>query len=74
MLAFPVAVLAMLEISLPWTLSRGIICGYWFQAALSTVVVLGCGQNFMPGCCGRARNLAANMDTLISLGTLTALI
>ena len=72
-LAFPVAVLAMLEISLPWTFA-GHNLSYWFQAALSTVVVLGCGWEFHAGMLRQARNLAANMDTLISLGTLTALI
>jgi len=70
--AAPVVVLAMFEIDLPGTLA-GHNLSVWVQAALSAVVVLGLGWEFHAGMVRQARNGAANMDTLISLGTLTAL-
>jgi heavy metal translocating P-type ATPase len=73
LLAAPVAVLAMFEIDLPWVLA-GHNLSIWIQAALSAVVVLVLGREFHVGMVRQARNGAANMDTLISLGTLTALI
>jgi P-type Cu+ transporter len=45
----------------------------WLQAVLSTVVVLGLGWDFHRGMVRQTANLAANMDTLISIGTLAAL-
>jgi cation-transporting ATPase V len=60
----PVAVLGMSGIDAGW--SRGL------QALLATPVVLGLGWRFHRGAFDRARHLDANMDTLISLGTLTA--
>ncbi len=71
--AFPVVVLAMFNIELPWTF-RGHNASVWVQAALSAVVILGFGWEFHVGMMRQARNLAANMDTLISLGTLAALL
>jgi P-type Cu+ transporter len=71
--AFPVVVLAMFNIDLPWAF-RGHNAGVWIEAALSAVVILGFGWEFHIGMVRQARNLAANMDTLISLGTLAALL
>jgi Cu+-exporting ATPase len=42
------------------------------QAALATLVVFGFGAPFHRGAWSQARQRAANMDTLISLGTLAA--
>ncbi len=72
-LAAPVAALAMFEINLPWTW-LGHNVSVWIQATLSAIVILGLGREFHSGMLRQARNGAANMDTLISLGTLTALI
>jgi Cu+-exporting ATPase len=71
--AFPVVVLAMFNIDLPWAF-RGQNASVWIEAALSSVVILGFGREFHIGMVRQARNLAANMDTLISLGTLAALL
>jgi Cu+-exporting ATPase len=71
-LAVPVAALAMFDIALPWTL-LGRNLSVWIEAVLSTVVILGLGWQFHVGMLRQARNAAANMDTLISLGTLAAL-
>jgi copper-transporting P-type ATPase V len=71
-LAAPVAVLAMFNIVLP-----GMFFGHnlsiWIQATLSTLVILVLGWQFHIGMLRQARTLSANMDTLISLGTLAAL-
>ena len=40
---------------------------------LSAAVILGLGWEFHVGMLRQARNVSANMDTLISLGTLAAL-
>ena len=71
-LTAPVAVLAMLEIALPLGIA-GRNLSVWLQAALSSIVVLGLGWEFHRGMARRAVRLDANMDTLISLGTLSAL-
>jgi P-type Cu+ transporter len=73
LLAGPVAVLAMLNIELPWMLV-GHNVSVWIQAVLSTVVILVFGWQFHIGMLRQARTLSANMDTLISLGTLAALL
>ena len=71
-LGAPVMVLAMADISLPWSyLGRNV--SVWIQATLSSAVILGLGFEFHRGMAMQTRNLAANMDTLISLGTLAAL-
>jgi Cu+-exporting ATPase len=71
-LGTPVMVLAMADIQLPWSyLGRN--PSVWLQAILSSIVILGLGFDFHRGMVAQARNLAANMDTLISLGTLAAL-
>jgi P-type Cu+ transporter len=72
-LGAPVVVLAMADIQLPWSyLGRNL--SVWLQAILSSVVILGLGFDFHRGMVAQTRNLAANMDTLISLGTLAALL
>jgi P-type Cu+ transporter len=72
LLALPLALLAMFEVELPWTLA-GRNLSIWLQAVLSTVVVVGLGRDFHRGMVRQTANLAANMDTLISIGTLAAL-
>ncbi len=71
LLAVPVTALAMFEIELPWTLG-GRNLSLWIQAVLSGAVILGLGWEFHIGMLRQARNAAANMDTLISIGTLAA--
>jgi P-type Cu+ transporter len=71
-LTAPIAFLAMLEIELPWEL-RGYNLAGWLVALLSTIVILGLGWEFNIGMLRQIREGAANMDTLISLGTLAAL-
>jgi P-type Cu+ transporter len=72
-LTLPVVVLAMTNFSLPWQyLGRN--ASVWIQAALGSVVILGLGSGFHRNMLAHARQLAANMDTLISLGTLAALL
>jgi Cu+-exporting ATPase len=73
LLTAPVVALAMFEIELPWTW-LGHNASVWIEAMLSAVVILGFGWAFHVGMLRQARNFASNMDTLISLGTLTALI
>jgi Cu+-exporting ATPase len=71
-LGAPVVVLAMTDIALPWSyLGRN--ASVWIQAVLSSVVILGLGFEVHRGMAAQARNFTANMDTLISLGTLAAL-
>jgi Cu+-exporting ATPase len=73
LLAAPVAVLAMFNIELPWML-LGHNVSVWIQAVLGTAVILILGWQFHTGMLQQARALSANMDTLISLGTLAALL
>jgi P-type Cu+ transporter len=73
LLASPAAVLAMSNIELPWAFF-GHNVSVWIQAVLSTVVILVLGWQFHVGMLRQARTLSANMDTLISLGTLAALL
>ncbi len=46
----------------------------WVQAILGSIVILGSGIEFHKGMLRQARQLHSNMDTLISLGTLAALV
>jgi P-type Cu+ transporter len=71
--AAPVALLAMAGIDLPWAWV-GHNATLWIQAILSTLTILWLGFEFHRGMILQARNLSANMDTLISLGTLAALL
>jgi len=72
-LAAPVVLLAMSDVELPWTF-LGRNASVWIQAVVSSAIVLGLGNGFHRGMLVQARHLAANMDTLISLGTLAALL
>ncbi|TSC76262.1 MAG: Cu2+-exporting ATPase [Parcubacteria group bacterium Gr01-1014_31] len=71
-LAVPTVVLAMGDIMLPWEII-GINASIWLQAALSAAVILGFGAEFHLGMLKQARHGTADMDTLISIGTLAAL-
>jgi heavy metal translocating P-type ATPase len=73
LLAIPAAALAMFEVDLPWNLF-GHNLSVWIEAVLSSAVILGLGWEFHVGMLRQARNASANMDTLISLGTLAALL
>lgn len=72
-LAAPAVLITMLSIELPYTILNYNL-SIWIQAILSTIVILYFGFEFHEGMFKQARMFAANMDTLISLGTLTALI
>lgn len=69
----PVLVLAMFGFELP-----GTIAGYgnsvWVQTLLATFVILYLGREFHLGAYHQAKLFSANMDTLISMGTLAAII
>ncbi len=64
LLSLPVLALAMLGVEGGWSRLA--------QALLATPIVLACGAQFHRGAWARARHLEANMDTLVSLGTLAA--
>lgn len=64
--------LAMFNIQLPASFS-GLNASLWLQAILSGVVVLYFGWEFHVGMIKQARQGRADMDTLISIGTLAAL-
>lgn len=65
-LSIPVLLLAMTGYQVPYSA--------WIQAILGTAVILVLGWGFHVGMVRQARYLRANMDTLISLGTLAALV
>jgi len=71
-LAAPVMLFAMLDVSLSWELA-GRNASVWLQAILSGIVILVLGWEFHQGMTRLALRATANMDTLISLGTLSAL-
>ena len=73
LLAAPVVALAMLNIDLPWVIV-GHNASVWIEAILSVIVIVALGWQFHVGALRQARNKATNMDTLISMGTLAALI
>ncbi len=69
----PVLLVAMLSLSSPFQfLNRDLTL--WVQVVLSMVVIIGFGWEFHSGMVRQLRFLSANMDTLISIGTLTALV
>ena len=70
-LTLPVAVLAMADISLPWTIA-GLNASLWVQAVLGSIVILIFGFPFHIGMVREAVQFTASMDALISLGTLAA--
>jgi Cu+-exporting ATPase len=73
LLALPTFVLAMFMIELPGDIAGMSLSG-WVQAVLATIVVLWPGMEFHISAAKQLRRLQSNMDTLISLGTLVALI
>lgn len=72
-LVVPVVAIAMLEIKLGLAV-LGWDIAVWIEAVLAAIVILGLGWEFHVGMVRQARHGAANMDTLISLGTLAALL
>jgi Cu+-exporting ATPase len=72
-LAAPTLVLGMFSVELPGKLLWGYNLSVWVTALLSTIVILVIGFEFHKGMIMQLRHFAANMDTLISLGTLAAL-
>ncbi len=71
-LSIPVLILAMLGIKLPLIIVEYNL-SIWLQAIVSAFVILVLGWEFHIGMIKRLRNFSANMDTLISIGTLAAL-
>ena len=69
----PALFIAMAGITSPWTF-LGINTALWIVAVLSTFVILVMGWQFHIGMFRMLRMFSANMDTLISIGTLAALI
>ncbi|MFA6354786.1 MAG: heavy metal translocating P-type ATPase [Candidatus Paceibacterota bacterium] len=72
-LAVPTLIIAMGKITIPISV-LGISLDRLIQAVLGTVVVLIIGWEFHSGMLRLAKRFQANMDTLVSLGTLAALI
>lgn len=72
-LAVPVAVIGMFEIRFGQEL-YGYPLSMWIVAALGTLVILYFGRQFHIGMFKELRHIAPGMDTLISFGTLAALL
>lgn len=70
-LAVPTFLLAMLKINLPWQVGS-LNASVWVQAILSIITVFIVGKEFHITSLKLLRHFAANMDTLISLGTVAA--
>ncbi len=72
-LSAPILILAMLGITLPWSYG-GFNLSIWIQAIISAFVILFLGREFHKGMLMQAKRGRANMDTLVSIGVLAALI
>ena len=72
-LAAPALLLAMFMIDLPFSFV-GYNVSVWLQAVLSSIVILFFGWEFHIGMLKQLRLKTSNMDTLISIGTLAALV
>jgi Cu+-exporting ATPase len=72
-LAIPVLILAMGQVEIPVSL-LGQNASTWIQVLLGTIVILVLGWEFHAGMVRQAIQGTSNMDTLISLGTLAALV
>ena len=72
-LSTPITILAMFNIKFPIIFS-GFNISTWIQAIISSFVILALGFEFHAGMIKSIKRFSANMDTLISLGTLAALI
>lgn len=70
-LALPVVILAMADINFGFKIVD-IDLSMWLQAIISSVVIFSLGQEFHVSMLKRLKTFSANMDTLISLGTLSA--
>ncbi|OGH73760.1 MAG: copper-translocating P-type ATPase [Candidatus Magasanikbacteria bacterium RIFCSPHIGHO2_02_FULL_51_14] len=70
-LSLPPVALAMTGFAFPFGIA-GYNTSIWIQAVLGSFVVLVLGREFHAGMIRQARMKAANMDTLISVGTLAA--
>ncbi len=70
--AVPTLLLAMLKINLPWEIGA-FNASIWLQAILGTLTVIVLGKEFHIMTLKLLRHFAANMDTLISLGTVAAI-
>lgn len=70
-LAVPTLLLAMLKINLPWQIGP-LNASVWLQAVLGCITVFVIGKEFHITTLKLLRQFAANMDTLISLGTVAA--
>ncbi len=73
LLALPVFVLAMFMIEIPMEVF-GIGLSAWIEAVLTTIIVFGPGMIFHKNALRQLRKKTASMDTLISMGTLVALV
>jgi len=73
LISVPPVILAMFTISIP-VFIWGYNLSIWIQAVLSTAVVVGLGWEFHIGLFRQAKLKSANMDTLISIGTLAAVL
>jgi Cu+-exporting ATPase len=73
LLATPAVVLAMASIELPGYVA-GLPSSELLQALLSSIVIIGLGWEFHVGLVKQALHKTANMDSLISIGTLSALV
>lgn len=71
-LAAPTLLIAMFQIELPVIIAERNL-SVWIQAVLGTIVILGYGWHFHHGMWRQAKRFRADMDTLISIGTLAAL-
>lgn len=72
-LALPVFLLAMFGIEIPGEVA-GMSPSTWIEAILTTVVVFGPGMEFHRTAWKLLKRFTSNMDTLISMGTLVALV
>lgn len=72
-LAVPILILAMFNIVLPWNLGE-LNLSIWIQAVFSSFIILVLGWEFHKGMLTQAKRGNANMDTLVSIGILAALI
>ncbi len=71
--AIPTFIIAMMMVELPGA-AYGLSASVWVQGVFATAVVLGPGMEFHRRAAKQAVRAQAGMDTLISLGTLVALV
>ncbi len=72
-LSIPVLIIAMFDLRIPGTVA-GIDATYWVEFILSGIVVLYFGRQFHIGMWKRLKRFTADMDTLVSIGTLAAFV